>query len=273
MGLHIKAAGLAKNPPPTPDKSVVDLVLEDAKKLKKQVGRADQQKLEQYLTAVRDIEERMLNQKEAVKERIITREITKGISETRRAIRNAFKDSGQDDLSVVPRIPYRDYGRLLMDVMALAFWTNSTRVSTLMFGTGSNGTRNMSFLEGVDGNHHTISHHGGKTENLEMFTRVNIFFMEQYAYFLQKLKGFEEGASNVLENSIVLLGSNMGDGQKHSGTNIPIIVAGRGGGRIRTGRHIRTNGHTAQIHRSVLDTMNLKPDFAGGTGQIGAFKS
>ncbi len=273
MGLHIKAAGLAKNPPPTPDKSVVDLVLEDAKKLKKQVGRADQQKLEQYLTAVRDIEERMLNQKEAVKERIITREITKGISETRRAIRNAFKDSGQDDLSVVPRIPYREYGRLLMDVMALAFWTNSTRVSTLMFGTGSNGTRNMSFLEGVDGNHHTISHHGGKTENLEMFTRVNIFFMEQYAYFLQKLKGFEEGASNVLENSIVLLGSNMGDGQKHSGTNIPIIVAGRGGGRIRTGRHIRTNGHTAQIHRSVLDTMNLKPDFAGGTGQIGAFKS
>ena len=272
VGMHIKAVGLAKNPPPTPDKSVVDLVIEDAKALHKKVGRADQQKLDQYLTAVRDVEERMINRKKAIQGRIITRDISKEIGVTRRAIRKVYKESGTDDLSAVPRLPYREWGQLLMDVMALAFWTNSTRSATLMFADGGSG-RNMSFLEGVSGNHHSISHHGGRTERLEMFALINTFYMEQYAYFLKKLQGFEEGASNVLENSIVVFGSNMGDGQNHGGGNIPIVVGGRGGGRIRTGRNVRSGGSTGDLHRSILDTFNLETDKFGGGGKIGAFKS
>ena len=72
---------------------------------------------------------------------------------------------------------------LLCDVMALAFWTNSTRAATLMWGDGSHG-RNMSFIEGVSGGHHSISHHGGRSESLEMFTLINTFYVEQFAYFL-----------------------------------------------------------------------------------------
>lgn len=274
VGMHIKAAGLAKNPPPIPDQSVVDLVMEDAKQLQKQLGRADKQKLEQYLSAVREVEERMINQKKAITGRILNRDISNKMSETRRKIRKAYKDSGDDDLSVVPRLPYREWGQLLMDVMALAFWTNSTRSATMMFGDGSHG-RNMSFIEGVQGNHHSISHHGGRSESLAMFALVNKFFIEQYAYFADKLKSFEEGSSNVLENSIVLFGSNMGDGQNHGGGNIPTIVAGRGGSRIRTGRHVRSGGSIGALHRSVLDTMNLKEqsNFAGGGGLLSGFKA
>lgn len=273
VGMHIKAAGLAKNPPPVPDKSVVDLVSEDAKNLKKKLGRADQQKLEQYLSAVRDVEERMINRKKAIKGRILTREISDEISLTRRALRKAFRESGADDkLSVVPQLAYPEWGRLMADVMALAFWTNSTRAATLMWGDGGHG-RNMSFLEGVSGNHHSISHHGGRTESLEMFTRINTFYVEQFAYFLKKLQSFEEGASNVLENSVIVFGSNMGDGQSHSAGNLPIIVAGRGGSRIKTGRNINSGGGTGDLHRSILDTFNLKADDWNKGGTIGAFKA
>lgn len=273
VGMHIKAAGLTKTPPPIPDKSVVDLVSQDAKDLKKKLGRADQQKLEQYLQAVRDVEERMINRKKAISGRILTREISKQIGETRRGLRKAFKESGSDDkLSVVPQLPYAEWGRLMADVMALAFWTNSTRASTLMWGDGSHG-RNMSFIEGVSGGHHSISHHGGKTEALEMFTLINTFYVSQFAYFLKKLQSFEEGASNVLENSVVVLGSNMGDGQSHSRGNLPLLVAGRGGSRIRTGRNIRNGGSTGDLHRSILDTFNLDPEGWHNGGKIGAFKS
>ena len=273
VGMHVKAAGLAKNPPPVPDKSVVDLVSQDAKDLRKKLGRADQQKLEQYLSAVRDVEERMINRRKAVTGRILTREISNEIGDTRRALRKAFKESGsKDKLSVVPQLAYPEWGRLMADVMALAFWTNSTRAATLMWGDGSHG-RNMSFIEGVSGGHHSISHHGGRSESLEMFTLINTFYVEQFAYFLGKLQGFEEGASNVLENSVIVLGSNMGDGQSHSRGNLPLVVAGRGGSRIRTGRNIGSRNSTGDLHRSILDTFNLDPDGWKQGGSVGSFKS
>ncbi len=272
VAMHVKAAGLRANPAPTPDKSVIDLVMEDARKLHKQVGRADQRKLDQYLTAVRDVEERLINRKKAIAGRILTRDISKEISVTRRAIRKVKKEAGVDELSVVPQLPYREWGQLLMDVMALAFWTNSTRSATMMFADGGSG-RNMSFLEGVSGGHHSISHHGGKSESLEMFALINTFYMEQFAYFLKKLQSFKEGASNVLENSLVVFGSNMGDGQNHGPGNIPIVVAGRGGSRIRTGRHVRTGGSTGDLHRSIIDTFNLETNRFSTGGTVGAFKS
>ena len=88
------------------------------------------------------------------------------------------------------------------------------------------------------------------------------------------LKGMPEGSSNVLENSMVLYGSNMGDGQRHGSGDIPIVVAGRGGGRIKTGRSVKGGGGTANLHRSILDTMNLDPSAIGsGGGSLGGFKA
>jgi hypothetical protein len=164
--------------PLAPDKSVLDIVLEDAKSLQKQLGRDDQQKLDEYLTAVRDVEERIAYQQKASAGLTITPEVLKEILKTRRELAGAVK--GGRSISALPNIPYREYGRLMMDVMALALWSNSTRATTLMFGDGLNG-RNMSFLDGVDGNHHSISHHGNKPGNLKTFSSINRFFVSQYA--------------------------------------------------------------------------------------------
>ena len=269
-----RTSALGSAATPEPSKSVLDLVHEDAKKLMKKVGRADQQKLDQYLTAVREVEDRMINQKQANVERVITPEMAKQIRSTNSDLRKAVgRSSRKDDISAVPQIPYREYGKLMMDVMALALWSNSTRSTTLMFGDGSHG-RNMSFLEGVSGNHHSISHHGQKSDMLDQYARINTFFIEQYAYFVKKLASMEEGGSNVLENSMVLFGSNMGDGQRHSSGNIPIVVSGRGGGRIKTGRHISGRGSTGDLHRSALDVMNLKSSqIGGGGGTVGGFRA
>ncbi|MEM9480695.1 MAG: DUF1552 domain-containing protein [Verrucomicrobiota bacterium] len=251
-----------------PDKSVLDIVLEDAKSLQKQLGRSDQQKLDEYLTAVRDVEERIQSQVQAAKGLRITDEVLKEIKSVGSDIRKASGDSRSGSYSARPNIPYREHGRLMMDVMALAFWSNSTRAATLMFGDGLHG-RNMSFLEGVDGNHHSISHHGNKKGPLETFAKVNTFFVDQYAYFLRRLRNMSEGSSNVLENSVVLFGSNISSGQVHNGNNIPVILSGGAGGRLRGGRHIEGRGEEiGSLHRSILDLMEVKGSIGDGSGKV-----
>ncbi len=261
----------SKSSAPLPDKGVVDAVLEDAKSLMKRVGRNDQLKLDQYLTAVREVETSMIDNRTASSERNITPEMAEIIKDTGRNIKKSVRDSEKaESISSVPEIPYDIYCKLMMDVMALAFWSNSTRVSTLMFGDGFH-TRNMSFIDGVKGNHHTISHHGSDAEKLRQYTLINTFFTQQFAYLCEKLKGMEEGASNVLENSVLLFGSSMSDGQVHSPYKIPLVVAGRGGSRIKTGRSVHETGRNIGIgdmHRSILDTMNLNPDGIGGGGSL-----
>lgn len=268
-GARVTSSGGRQRPAtPHPDKSVIDAVLEDAKSLQKRLGKSDQQKLDEYFTAVRDVEERITFLRAASNGLVITPRIMKEIEATGSKIGKAVKGGGGGSYRATPNIPYREHGRLMMDVMALAFWSNSTRASTLMFGDGLNG-RNMSFLDGVDGNHHSISHHGNKKENLRKFSLINRFFVEQYAYFLKRLESMEEGGSNVLENSVVMLGTNLSSGQVHGGNNVPVLLAGNAGGRIRGNRHIRAKGEpVAKLHRSVLDKMNIK-----GTAIRGGDKS
>ncbi|MEM7146821.1 MAG: DUF1552 domain-containing protein [Verrucomicrobiota bacterium] len=253
---------------PRPDKSVLDTVLEDAKSLQKKLGRADQQKLDEYLTAVRDVEERIRHQAQAAKGLNITAEVLDEIKNVDARMKKSMGDSKSGAYQAAPNIPYQEHGQLMMDVMALAFWSNSTRASTFMFGDGLNG-RNMSFLEGIDGNHHSISHHGNKAENLKKFAIINTYFVDQYAYFLNRLKNMSEGSSNVLENSLVLFGSNLSAGQQHNGTNIPIILSGNAGGNFRGGRHIDAKGEPiGKLHRSILDLMNVDGDIGEGSGTL-----
>ncbi len=268
-GARVTSSGRQQGTPsPHPDKSVIDAVLEDAKALQKRLGKADQQKLDEYFTAVRDVEERITFLRAASNGLVITPDIMKEIKDTGRQIGSAVKGGSSGNLRAVPDIPYRQHGRLMMDVMALAFWSNSTRASTLMFGDGLNG-RNMSFLEGVDGNHHSISHHGNKKANLEKFSLINRFFVDQYAYFLKKLAGMQEGSSNVLENSVVVFGTNLSSGQVHGGNNVPIVLAGNAGGRIRGNRHIKADGApVAKLHRSILDKMNIEGTIRGGDSTL-----
>ncbi len=154
--------------------------------------------------------------------------------------------------------------RLMMDIMALAFWSDASRVSTFMFGN-SVSDRNFSFLDGVKGNHHSISHHMDKKEALEEYARISAWHVEQYAYFLQKLKSIKEGDKTLLDNSMVLFSSDLRDGNKHSPKNLPLILAGKGGGKIKTGQNLIFEKETplANLYLTMLDTLNIEQDKFG----------
>lgn len=252
-------------PIPKPDKSVLDIVLDDAKDLKNRLGRADQQKLDEYLTAVREVEDRVTNQVVAHKQLRITSQVMQQITATGKQLEKLGKGNG---LSSKPNIPYPEHIRLHLDVMALAFWSNTTRSANFMFGDGLNGT-NMSFLDGVQGNHHSASHHGYKKDALQMFSLINRYFVGEYAYFLEKLKSMPEGGSNVLENSVVLMGTNLSSGQSHAGKNVPVLLSGHAGGSLRGNRHIEAKGEPiANLHRSILDKMDVDAKVKGGADKL-----
>ena len=251
-----------------PDSSVIDAVLEDARALERKLGREDQQKLDEYFTSVREVEKRIAQQN-AVKGLKLTEDIVKDILGLKGDIREHMRGQKDGRYQSQPTIPYREYGRLMMDVLALSLWSNSTRSATLCFGNGFTGGGNMSFLKGVNSAHHQASHHSFQKEKLEQFTIINTFYMEQYAYLLERLKNMEEGSSNVLENSLVLFGSNISTGQAHNGKNVPIILSGNAGGRLKTGNHIATrNQQVADLHRSICELMEVEAKIGDGKGTI-----
>ncbi|MGJ8634228.1 MAG: DUF1552 domain-containing protein [Luteolibacter sp.] len=263
VGLTSSGGG-SKKKSVAPTKAVVDSVLEDAKQLQKRLGKADQQKLDEYLTTVRDVETRIIR-KTQPKGLKITEEILADIKATGKRM---GRDAGSDNLSVLPKIEYPEYIRLMFDVMALAFWSNSTRSSTLMLGDGGS-RRNMSFIDGVEGAYHSISHHGNIPDKLKQYTLINTFFVSQYAYFLERLHSMKEGSNSVLDNSVVMMGSSMSNGQNHAKSNLPIILAGSAGGRIKGNRHIDGGkANVSALHRAVLDKMNIKDEIGGGGSKL-----
>jgi hypothetical protein len=125
----------------------------------------------------------------------------------------------------------------MMDMIALAFWSDSTRVASFMFGNEVSN-RNFSFVEGVTGSHHQISHHKRDPVALEQMHRINRWHVEQYAYLLKRLKTIQEGDSNLLDNSMILFGCGFSDSDRHDPKNLPLILAGKAGGTLATGRHL-----------------------------------
>ncbi|MEI6356465.1 MAG: DUF1552 domain-containing protein, partial [Verrucomicrobiota bacterium] len=160
--------------------------------------------------------------------------------------------------------------RLMLDLIALAFWTDSTRVSTFMFANSVSG-RNFSFLEAGLGSHHENSHHEGKADKRARYQKINQWHVAQYAYLLGKLRGYKEGDATVLDNSMILFGAGMSDGNKHSPHDLPLVLAGRGGGTLDTGRHLDygTDHPMANLHVSVMNRMGVKTArFADSTGEL-----
>ena len=230
-GVGVSQSAKSKKKGFVPSKSVVDAVLDDAKQLQRRLGRADGQKLDEYLTSVSEVQTRIVNQARQAQTGVeITEDMLDQIHGVEKRIKGGIK---KDKISAQPKIPFPEYIQMMMDITALAFWSNSTRASTIMLGDGGS-RRNMSFLDGVSGGHHSISHHGNKPEKLAQYQIINKFFVEQYTYFLKKLQSMEEGGSNVLDNSMIVMGSGFGNGQVHSKSNIPFVMAGTAGGRIKT---------------------------------------
>lgn len=249
------------------DQSVIDLVLEDARRLQRKLGQADQQKLNEYLDSVRSVEKRI--EFDAKRQRADVLEDP--------LARQAIEDLGRriDVYSDPARVSERrgnhtEHVRLMLDLMVLGFWTDSTRVSTFMFGNAVSG-RNFSFLEGVKGGHHQTSHHENDKEKLEQYKRINTWHMAQLAYMLDKMKAIKEGEGNLLDNSMVLFGAGMRDGNAHNPHNLPVVLAGRGGGTLSPGRHLvyEKNTPLCNLYVSMLNRLGTPMEkFSDSTGEL-----
>ena len=158
----------------------------------------------------------------------------------------------------------------MLDLIALAFQSDTTRVSTFMFGNAVSGV-NFRFLEGVTDSHHEISHHSNNADKLRQYTLINRWHVDQYAYLLRKLRDMKEGEASVLDNSMVLFGSALSDGNSHNPHKLPLILGGRGGGRLATGQHLAYSEDTpaANLYVSMLDAFGAPVQrFADSTGPL-----
>lgn len=211
-------------------KSILDVVMDDASALRKNLGRADQDKLAEYLESIRSVEKRIGNQ-QSQKDfgARISPEVKKELIRLNHNI--------DEYVEVYSGVDITEKTRLMLDIMALAFWTDASRVSTFMFGN-SVSNRNFSFLDGVAGNHHSISHHMDKPELMEEYAIIATWHVEQYAYFLNKLKGIKEGNHTLLDQTMAVFASDLRDGNRHAPRNLPVLLGGKGGGLIKQGQNI-----------------------------------
>jgi hypothetical protein len=232
------------------DRLLLDLVLEDARDLRRRLGRDDQFKLDEYLDAVREVESRI---------DFFARQDRRGWEPT--------TAPEEEHLAAPAGAPgdHQEHVRLMLDLIALAFWTDSTRVSTLMFANDVSGKNFSALIDGVKGGHHELSHHENKAEKYEPYSRINRWHNEQLAYLMDKLASIREGEGTLLDNSMVLFGSSMSDGNRHDPNNLPIILAGGGGGTIRSGRHLAHPKGTplCNLYVSMLERMGVEVESFG----------
>ena len=202
-------------------RSILDFVLDDTRSLEKELGGSDQQKLDEYLAGVREIERRIQEAEQ-------------------------FKDTPNPAVETPAGIPgsFPEHIQLMFDMMVLAFQTDSTRIATfLLANEGSNRT----FPEiGISEGHHNLSHHFGKKEMMEKIGSIDLWYVQQFARFLEKLESIKDvDGQSLLHNSMIVYGSGNADGNRHTHSNLPIILAGSGGGEP-DGRPPRRNSNPSR---------------------------
>lgn len=252
------------------NKSVLDLVLADAKSLRASVGKDDQQRLDEYLESIRSIESRI----EADLNRVAGGENFDPSFKTELSAVDQRIDAIMANAKSNPggqlRVDHTEHSRLMMDLMTLAFWSDSTRASTFMFGWAVS-SRNFSFLSGVTESHHESSHHSGNASKLEQYQKINTWHVEQFGYMLDRMKSIREGDGTLLDHSLILFGSSLRDGNSHNPHDLPLVLAGHGGG-LRTGQHI-VGGKDAplcNLHLTMLQAAGVKTErFGDSTGPVG----
>lgn len=232
-------------------RSVLDIVLQDANRLRTKLGSDDRQKLDEYLHSVRAVEEQIqASERFPAKAPPSTMGIPDGIPE---------------------RAP--DHIRVMMDLTALAFQTDSTRLATIMLANGGSD-RNFNWL-GVSESHHSLSHHERKPERLEGLAKVDRFYVEQFAYLVNKLRSLPEGDGTLLDHCALVYGGSLRDGNKHEHHDLPILVAGRAGGAINPGRSVKWPVETpmANLFVSLLNAAAVPTEkFGDSTGPLANLK-
>ena len=224
-------------------KSILDRTRENAEKLASDLGASDKRKLDEYLTGIREVERRIQN------------------SENDKRLPPIEKPSG------IP-FEFSQYVKLMFDLQVIAFQSDLTRVSTMMLGR-EGSVRTYPEI-GVPDPHHPLTHHRGHPDFIEKVTKINCYHIELFAYFLEKLKSTADGDGSLLDHSAILYGGALSDGNQHSNTNLPLLVAGHAGG-IRGGRHVVTEARTpaANLFVHMLNSVGIEQEsFADSTGRL-----
>ena len=228
--------------------SLLDSVTDELTTLRNQLGPADRAKLAQYLDTVREVERRVQRAEAAARENPLP------------------------DLARPAGVPasYADHARLMFDLQVLAFQGDVTRVVTFQL---ARETSNRTYPEvGVPDPHHPLSHHGNDPAKVEKIARINRFHVSLFAEFLAKLRATREGDGTLLDHSLLLYGSGMGNPNVHDHDDLPVLVAGGAAGRMRGGRHVRLARPTplADLHLTLLDKVGVRLDsFGDSRGKVG----
>ena len=160
---------------------------------------------------------------------------------------------------------------LMADLLVLAFQSRHHADRHVHAGQRREQSASYPFI-GVPDGHHDLSHHGGNQEKQDKIRKINRFHMEQFAYLLGKLKSIQEGERSLLDNSMIVYGGGISDGNRHNHDDLPVLLAGKGGGTLRTGRHIVYPKNTPlnNLFLSMLDKLGVKADSLGdSTGRLG----
>lgn len=241
------------------DKSILDLVLQDAHSLKPKLSSRDKQKLDEYLTSVREIEQRVLQA-----ERLSQAE-TQGMGWQPSVKAATLPRPG-------PGIPAtaEEHLRLMFDIMLLAFQMDRARVATFMMNNDLSGMR-FAGLPDISGGIHELSHHAGDEHRLSLYQRVNEYQVKLWAEFLSKMQATNEGERSLLENSMILLTSSLFDGNAHDSTQLPVVLAGGGGGTIQGGKYHDLsndpNRKLGRLHLALMDRMGVRVEKFGDADQ------
>ena len=233
------------------NQSVLDLVRQDAQSLQRRVSANDKMKLDEYFESVRAVEKRIENSLQP---------------------QQRWVNEGKPPMERPPAgIPTdrQEHLRLMLDIMLLAFWTDSTRIATMMIGDAQSG-HDYSFLPGVKGSFHGLSHHRDESEPLRQYEAIIDWHMAQVAYFLERAKSMREGETSLLDNSMFLFGSTLKCGNRHDIENLPVILAGRGKGTLKPGRRVRAKEKTplCNLYLAMLHRMGLMETSFGDSNGV-----
>ena len=228
------------------DRSILDLISQDLKRLMRSVGESDRMKLDQYSDAVRAVERQI--------------DVVEGQSS--KELPNMQKPIGTPQT-------FSDYAKLMLDLQVLAFQADITRVSTFMLGHEMGGRAYPEL--GFGDQHHSLTHHQGDTSKIAKVLQINLFHATLYRYFLEKMRSVPDGDGSLLDHSLLVYGSALSDGNMHLYKDLPVLLVASGVAGIQGGRHVRYPEDTpmANVYLTLLDKLGIHVEnFGDSTGRV-----
>ena len=227
-------------------RSILDKTVADAQSLSAALGGSDRRKLDEYLTSIRDVEQR--------------------IQKTETSNR---PNVSMNAPSASMPASFDEYSRIMFDLMIIAFQTDMTRIATNLLAL-EQSPRNYPEI-GIPEGHHGLTHHSGDAAKIERVIQINEYHLRQFTYLVDKMKKTPDGDGSLLDHSMIVYGSGLGDGNGHLHHDLPTIVAGKANGALKPGRHIRYADETpiTNLYLSMMDIMGLPVEqFGDSTGKL-----